>query len=397
MEPFASCVQRLKRGQSSLQPERSRQPRPNPAGRPITASIGVGIENCCTGTGSDPVSVYTVRGKVHEVARNVVLDDWVNGIQPAIVGFEGYEYPDGIRLEFTPETVRALNEQAHRVLDDTSDVLDTETRDYVRTVMAYLGESLLTIVGGQWSWDDGPGFAQRARPSIDDQAVISQIAHEQWAWPERPVSSSPGLPIIVPDAALGLEPLSPLHLVLAAMAPGGNDAWMTIHDEWSSVANEYRTAHPGWVPLATQTPGFGGIPTTPPSAILDTWLAERAEDFPRWSESYPGTWDFTEESLDRLIALISPVVHTEQELSAADNRDLIEGAVWYFGETMCRGPRNVRWIYRPKKVRPGDPDFVAFGLELTGDVALSTPAWTILLVLTGKYESLSSQYSAWHN
>lgn len=355
-------------------------------------------ENWCAAGGFHVVRVDGRSAKgVPEVAQSEALDDWVNGIQPTIAGFEGYDYPDGIHLDFSAEVLPRLVEQARWSLDDPEDVLDTENRDYVLAVMAYLGEFLLQSVGGLWHWDDAAGFVERGLPTVDDPRVREEIAADYWGWPDSPQGTPPGLPVIVPDPGLGLPPLSPLHLVLAGIGPEGKDVWEQTYADWTSAAQAYRAEHPDWVPTETQTPGYGNLPTPPPSDVLDSWLQERSRGFADWAAAYPGTWDFTEESLDGLSALLIANVGSEAELASADNRELVEGAAWYYGETMRRGARRVHWIHRPDDAKPGDPQLTTFSLQCDELNTRSTPYWKFVRELQERSQSLRRLFQRWHH
>jgi hypothetical protein len=73
--------------------------------------------------------------------------------------------------------------------------------------------------------------------------------------------------------------------------------------------------------------------------VLARWLAEREEGFPRWVQQFGAEahWDFSEESLDELEALIRHVAPGPEELlEDKANADFLEGAAWYFGEVLRR-------------------------------------------------------------
>jgi len=82
---------------------------------------------------------------------------------------------------------------------------------------------------------------------------------------------------------------------------------------------------------------------------LARWLAAREAGFPHWIEQFGSAsqWDFSDESLDELEALIKRIAAGPEELlEDKANADFVEGAAWYFGEVLRRAdPEHIRWGY----------------------------------------------------
>jgi hypothetical protein len=82
---------------------------------------------------------------------------------------------------------------------------------------------------------------------------------------------------------------------------------------------------------------------------LALWLTAREDEFPQWIQQFGSgaQWDFSDESLDVLEALIRHVAAGPEELlEDKANADFLEGAAWYFGEVLRRSdPEGSRWEY----------------------------------------------------
>ena len=84
-----------------------------------------------------------------------------------------------------------------------------------------------------------------------------------------------------PDAALGLAPVSPVHLLLAGVTDRDTDLWRDTYQELAGFVAGYSAAHPEWAPKQTDTPNMGEGPSIPgPSPVLNSWLMKWQNEFP---------------------------------------------------------------------------------------------------------------------
>ncbi|GAA2860600.1 hypothetical protein Acy02nite_56850 [Actinoplanes cyaneus] len=226
------------------------------------------------------------------------LEEWVDSVQPRIVGLEGL----GLRLDYGRDDLAVLERLA------TGDV----SAEFVAGCAAYLGETLLRAAGGGWVAGDGHP-AVRADPALD-------------------------LPEVTPAELFEEE----------GLAAETFDAWA------SAVAARTRT-EPGWRPVKEPTPGLDPHPA-PASPEVDAWLAGREADFPRWVARWApdGTWDFSPASLNRLADLLIQLLGDKAAVLDPANRDLVEGAAWYTGEAYRRaGDGQWSWQDGPRLVNVG--------------------------------------------
>ena len=203
------------------------------------------------------------------------------GLEKFVLGY--YDTPDDVRF-------------------DEVDVGDAEPVS-VQGIAAYLGDTLLRLAGrGSWDW-------------------VVDVDVERFP---------AGLPLVRPDAALGLDPVSPVHLMMDAVRAGDGQRFTALYGQWERAVQRVKQAQPLW----------------PATDHLVGWLAERSDAFPGWVAAYApdGAWDFTPDSLPALEELVRRVTPTEDELHDPANRDFRDGAAWYQGEVMCRGMGG-RWNY----------------------------------------------------
>lgn len=108
---------------------------------------------------------------------------------------------------------------------EPADVLNTDDPEHRRGVLAYLGETFALICGGSWGWDDEPGFAEHGLPAVTDPATLAKITFTYFGFDDNPAGTPTGMPIVLPDPALGLAPVSPVHLLLAGVTDRETDLW----------------------------------------------------------------------------------------------------------------------------------------------------------------------------
>lgn len=208
-------------------------------------------------------------------------------------------------------------------------------------VAAYLGETLMRVAGGAWEWtteafpDDGSAERDSRR----------ELARHQWHLSGEDEPDAVGLPIVRADPALGLPPLSPVHLLLDAVERADGGVWAATYQRWRDAVQAYAGAHPGWAPSKQHTLADGVVSSPPASAVLDDWLARQREHFPKWAARYAGNWDHSPASIDRLAALVAERTPTMAAFYDQANVDFVDGASYYLGETLRRGAP-CRWVYR---------------------------------------------------
>ncbi|MFJ9417345.1 hypothetical protein ACIRPT_24640 [Streptomyces sp. NPDC101227] len=242
---------------------------------------------------------------------------WVDRIGTAISRLEEEHLPRGFPLDFSPASLQSLES----FLLDVYSPADGQAHGtgLIDDAMAYLGETLLRITGGQWGW------------SI------------------RPLSDVAGQPVIVPDPALH-PPLAVADLIRQALA-ARTGSELSIAAALEATTTTFRERHLGWKPVKDHTPGVDPEPEEARHPWLTRWLTERKHHFPAWAADTglpEATWDFSPASLDEMERLVSQRFTTEDEFEAAHDEPFLQGACWYTGEVARRNYR-AAWAYR-------DPD-----------------------------------------
>lgn len=204
------------------------------------------------------------------------LEEWLQGVQPWLVGLEA-----AVEVDFSRASLVELE-----VLAAEGDSPAYE---------AYLGETLLRAGGGRWV-------------EVSGEAGVTA------------------------DPELGLPPVVPAELLVE---PG---RLVEVYDQWAAAVAARRDAVPGWQPVKEPTPGLDKRhePAKPPQ--LRNWLAEREAGFAGWVARWAPDemWDFSPSSLDRLSELLVRLLGSPQALKDPVNSDLVDGAVWYLGEAFRR-------------------------------------------------------------
>jgi hypothetical protein len=123
------------------------------------------------------------------------LEDWVQTVQPLIVGLAASGMSRDAKLDFGADSPQRLEELALERFACPGDLADEDEQGFVQGAVAYTGETLMRVAGGSWIWE-----------------------------------ADTGSPAVQPDAALGLAPVSPLRLLAAAAEKrdGNSSAAMTI-------------------------------------------------------------------------------------------------------------------------------------------------------------------------
>ncbi|OBF68494.1 hypothetical protein A5753_02595 [Mycobacterium sp. 852002-51971_SCH5477799-a] len=319
--------------------------------------------------------------------RQGLAADWESGIAPAVGGLQDNATARGLQLDYSIESLRAVESVTRTLFDEPEHVLRAEERSLVQALMAYVGVSLIHLTGGRWEWDDEPRFAQRARPPLTDASLAEAVATHNWAWPDIE-HAAVGIPIAVPGDGLGLEPVSPLHLLLATVAD-------RPENDSGPLARTYSTWQTrGATPPKPGVVGIDIYDTPAASTGLDAWLAARRQGFGAWGARYPGPWDNKPESIDALTELTHNVTPTVESLYDSANADFVDGATWYLGEMLCHADP-ARWVDRPHMVRDGEPALVGYHIQTNDEAATTNPFLLLELCLTTGQPKARSVYDKW--
>lgn len=270
------------------------------------------------------------------------LSQWRGQIFFRLMYLADVDLPD-VDLDFTGPSLRAVERE----------LVAAVGRPDVEAVATYLGETLMRLAGGAWEWDDGP--------------------------------------VVRADPALGLAPVAPVRLVLAAAEAGDGERFATRYAEWAAAVARLTRQRPGWRPVKEPT-NADGPPTGSPH--LDAWLAARAAAFPAWTAAYgPGVrWDFSPATLDALETVLRRVAGSEEELHAPANREFRDGAAWYLGEVLRRGLGG-QWRYDERVAAEANLEYVD-GLGPTGSESIPVVWLEIALTEPGALRAHFVDFSA---
>jgi hypothetical protein len=270
------------------------------------------------------------------------LDQWTDALPYLLDHLRDRYLPDDFRLDYNYASLAPVE----RVVLDrypAGAVRPTAGgEDFVRSVMAFLGEVLLRTGGGRW------------------------IFHE--------------VPLIAPDEALELPPISPLQLISDAVTTRTGEVFTDAYDELQEAVEELQEQDPSWEPTKEYTTSDDTEVEVLPE-VFRRWLADREAGFARWiidAGGVPEQLDFSPASLDALHALVRRnLPGGEDDVRRPERQWFVDGAVWYFGEVVRRN-HGARWQYRegprdnPVMNRPTVKTFGPYGNE-------SVPAGAIQL------------------
>jgi hypothetical protein len=218
----------------------------------------------------------------------------------------------GITLDHSRASLTALEQVVLDRFVSVPQVAWPTRRTFVEGLAAYLGETLMRRAGGAWAW--------ATTPAVD-------------GFPD-------GVPLASADPALGLDPVSPVHLLQQAVRGRDGAQFTQVYDRWTQAVDDRTRTDPTWRPHKEPT---AADRPDPESAPLRQWLSRQAAAFPAWVTAHAPDhpWDFQPASLADLATLVRRVTPTAQMLNAPANRDFREGAAWYLGETVrrCLGGR----------------------------------------------------------
>jgi len=319
--------------------------------------------------------------------RDQILDRWLDFGVLYIERLEEIELNNQVRLDYSLDSLRAVEAAALSRLPDAGAALDEDDDRFVCGIVGYVGEALQRAAGGHWEWRSA---AEPVSPAVTDKLLVERLARYQWHFDEAAVG---GFVVAVADDALQLEPVSPLHLLLVLLTERatGEGVISRTWRAWQTAAKRYAAEHPGWQPTKAYNLA-DGLYVPPPSDVLNNWLATQADRFPRWAARWPGQWDFSAESVDRLAALVFETTPTVAELQNPANRDFVDGATWYLGEALRRACR-AEWVYHEWAGQESDPDlirFIVLGEDYTAPFSVLRYA-----VRTGQTGHVRAFYDRW--
>ncbi|RCK69294.1 hypothetical protein DT076_10335 [Desertihabitans brevis] len=227
------------------------------------------------------------------------LDLFVDRLPVVLARLRDVELPDHFPFDLTPASVAELDRSTAGQGEDGADVV---------ALAAYLGEVLLRVGGGGWRWDERDG------------------------------------PVVELDPGLGLDAVPVVRAVREHL--GAGRPLRGVVEPVEQAVAQRRRDEPDWRPRAEQRPAVGDlrVEDLPQPAWLAGWLAERSAAFAGWAEQHRGSWDFSTASLDALETLLLEHLGSPEAVSAAARTPLVDGAVWYLGEVLCR-TRDARWHY----------------------------------------------------
>ncbi|MGE2818044.1 hypothetical protein ACQI5H_23305 [Mycobacterium heidelbergense] len=245
-----------------------------------------------------------------------VLEAWVEEMHPRLAGLQDFLLPEGFPFDFS---TRSLTELESVLLDgfDTWAAVFGDVRDnsqgFVVRAAGYLGEILLRTGGGAWIWDE-----------LNNQPLVSF------------------------DPALDLSPVAPLVLLADAADRRTGSVLTEALDAVATAVADYRREHLGWSPVKAPTPALDPDPDFPPDrGTLAAWRHLRESRFPSWATEYaggPAECNFSVDSLDRLECLVKSRLPAEADFDKPENREFVDGAIWYLGETIVRQGK-AQWVY----------------------------------------------------
>ncbi|MDW5324076.1 hypothetical protein [Plantactinospora sp. KLBMP9567] len=238
------------------------------------------------------------------------LDDWREQLGPMLAGLQDFVVGPDKPLDHSVESLRDLE---HTLLAETP-VGHPPREGLAVAAGGYLGEALLTIGGGAWTWD----------PDSD-----------------------------LPVAGLGVgETAEPMRLVLDALVERTGRVWSAEYERIRALAAARRTEDPCWEPRRTDRPALHT--ETSDAASTDPWLTQwltvRARAFPEWSAATgrADELDFSPESLLTLEQVVRRRIPNKDALRGPVDDDFVQGAIWYIGE-IARRHRDAHWRYHPNR------------------------------------------------
>ncbi|MFD7654648.1 hypothetical protein ACFV4N_11790 [Actinosynnema sp. NPDC059797] len=146
------------------------------------------------------------------------LAEWRSGIDPVLARLRDAELPAGFPLDFSPASLSALEAV---LLERFPAGARFGGEDLAESAVAYVGEALLLVGGGDWEWADGP--------------------------------------VVRFDDALDLEPVSPLRLLGRVVRSRTGVVLAHAHAAVLEAVSRQQLEDPGWAPSRGVGAGGGTV------------------------------------------------------------------------------------------------------------------------------------------
>ncbi|WP_327158715.1 hypothetical protein [Streptomyces tubercidicus] len=256
-----------------------------------------------------------------------LLEKWIDELPYQLLLLARVHLPEDFPFDHGPGSLDAL--EARLLEDDDSVQGSAKQTELMASAMAYLGEVLLGVAGGEWGWH------------------------------ARPVDGFPGQPVVCPDPELELSPVAPMLLISYARRVRTGTAFAEELVRLRAAVAVRQEEIPGWQPVKDHRPHVDPRAVQPEEPVLSAWLAERREAHPAWAQdAFDGAWrwNFHPGTLDWLEAVVKRRFATVEEFDAARDEPFVQGACWYLGEVIRRNKGAV-WQYVPyaPAAEPGAP------------------------------------------
>ncbi|MGW0732234.1 hypothetical protein [Streptomyces sp. NPDC002851] len=237
-----------------------------------------------------------------------LLDEWLDDVPGCVDRLRDVLLPEGFPLDFSAESLDVLEDC---LLDFYHPLREVEEgTGFVEAAMAYLGEVLLFVAGGNWGWNT------------------------------RPLEGFDGQPVVCPDPDLGERPVAPLLLISYALRVRSGNAFAQEVERLRSAMATLQEEAPGWEPSRALTPGVDAqVPESIqwPDWKLDAWKNGMPEtlDALRSSHLDPAfPFDYTPASLVPLESVILANWRAGEDFDAES--ELLTAAMMYVGEVLLR-------------------------------------------------------------
>jgi hypothetical protein len=241
---------------------------------------------------------------------NAELDAWLSSLDYLLDHLRDRYVPADFPLDYSSRSLVALERLVLARYPEPATPHSTEdSGGFVQSAMAYLGEVLLRTGGGRWTFDAAP--------------------------------------LVAPDGALELSPISPLQLITDAVGVRTGTVFTDAYDELREAVEDLQEQDPSWAPTKAFSV-IDDIEVKELPAAFRAWLAEREASFDRWvadAGRARGELDFSPDSLDALHALVRRnLPGGRADIDRPERRPFVDGAVWYFGEVVRRAT-GAAWQY----------------------------------------------------
>jgi hypothetical protein len=241
-------------------------------------------------------------------ATEAKLDDWRERLEPMLEGLQDFVMGPDEPLDHSVESLRNLE----RILLAETPAGQPPREGLAEAAGGYLGEVLLTVGGGAWTWD----------PDSD-----------------------------LPVAGLAVgETAEPMSLAIDAIVQRTGTVWSAEYERIQALVATRRNEDPSWEPRRTDRPALGAWTSDaePTDPWLAHWLTAREQAFPAWSATTgrADDLDFSPESLLALEQVVRRRIPTKAALQESLDDDFVQGAIWYVGE-IARRHRDAHWRYHP--------------------------------------------------